>query len=102
MSNPAIAVANWFKNNGELLKQHFVKVMLHSDETDPVRGGINIELEAPHLTASIVVWNKGDISIYILKEGSQDPTALIDRVLDDDEDVPLLLDQYIEEILKLR
>jgi hypothetical protein len=102
MSNPAIEAANWYKKNGERLKQHFIKVAFRSDEADPARGGIAIELEAGHLTASIAIWNKGDISIYVLKEDSQDPATLADRVLNRDEDVPTLLDRYIEEILKMQ
>jgi hypothetical protein len=100
MSNAAIETEKWYMHSAERLKQQFLKVGFRSDLSDPVRGGFAIELELSHLTASIVIWSKGDISVYVLREGSQDPFPLADRVLNHDENISLLLDRYVEEILK--
>jgi hypothetical protein len=100
MSNAAIQTEQWYKENADLLTKQFAKVGFRSDQTDPARGGVAIELEWSTFVASITVWNKGDISVLILKEGSQDPFALADRLLSPEENIPLLLNGYIRDILQ--
>lgn len=102
MNNAAIQAEKWYLDNSDSLKRQFAKVGFRSDTVDPVRGGVSIELEGSTLTSTITVWNKGDISVLVLKEGSQDPSVLADRVLTPQEDIPLLLDSFIRDILRLR
>jgi hypothetical protein len=99
MTNAAMQAEKWYFDNADSLKRQFEKVGFRADRVDPIRGAISIELERPTLTATITVWNKGDISVLVLKEGSQDPFTIADRVLTPDENIPLLLDTYIREIL---
>ena len=102
MSNAAMQAEKWYLDNADNLKGQFKKVGFRADRVDPIRGAISIELESPTLTATITVWNKGDIAVLVLKEGSQDPFVLADRVVSADEDIPLLLDSYIREIRQLQ
>lgn len=102
MSNAATQAEKWYLDNADNLKAQFEKVGFRADRVDPIRGAISIELEWPTLTATITVWNKGDIAVLVLKEGSQDPFVLADRVVSHDEDIPLLLDSYIREIRQLQ
>jgi hypothetical protein len=101
MRNTAIEAEKWYLDNADSLKRQFAKVGHRSHKVDSSEGTISIELEQPSLTATITVWSKGDIEILALKEGSQTPSVLADRVLAPQEDIPLLLDSFIRDILQL-
>ena len=100
MKNVNADVAKWHEKNMEHLSKHFGKITLRSD-VDAQQGGSVIEIEAKTLVASITFWNKGDVSVLVLKNDSQIPINLDDRVLSSGESVSSLLDGYLREILLL-
>jgi hypothetical protein len=100
MNNVNAHVAKWHEENMERLSKHFEKITLRSD-IDAQQGGAVIEIEAKTLVASITFWNKGDVTVLVLKRDSQNPINLDDRVLSSCECVSSLLDGYLREILLL-
>lgn len=96
-------VERWYRENREKLGEHFSKAEFH-DKTDwdPIRGGVNIELEGPGPAwLTIAVWNKGDFSAGALKAGWKDPVWIEDRVLGPKEDIASLLDSCLERFSEL-
>jgi hypothetical protein len=87
-----------YGKNSERLTTRFSKAVFRKEDWDPLRGAVIIELEGPTLVGSIAVWFKGDIAVPVLKEGSDTPVWLEDRVLTPGEDVSSVLDVVLRKI----
>jgi hypothetical protein len=98
MTDPIRQVEEWYKRNARDLVTKFMKVEFVKKSWDVTRGGVVIEIEGSTVSASLAFWNKGDISIYALKKGTDKPLILDDRVLIPGEDISKLLDSYLREI----
>ncbi|SRR6266481_5964450 len=101
MTNPTKQVKEWYNKNAERLAANFPKADFFEQDEDPVRGGVTIELEGPTLVATLTFWYKGDVSVEILKKGSERPLYLEDRTLLPGEDVCALLDSCLRDIENL-
>ena len=94
-------VEDWYRKNADSLLQRFAKVVVRSNQRDPLRGAVIIEIEHASLVATMTVWNKGDIEVAVLTKGAASPLYLDDRMLEAGEDIAFLLDGYTRKIAAL-
>jgi len=92
-------VTKWFANNCERLSESFTIVRFRlMDATDLVRGKITIELSSGTAVMMITFWNKKDVQALLLDKHSKQERTLDDRILNHQDDIPSLLQKYIEEL----
>jgi hypothetical protein len=89
----------WFGTNCERLSELFTIVRFRlMDATDLVRGKIIIELSSATTVMMITFWNKKDVEAMLLDKNSKQDRTLDDRMLNDQDDIPALLQKYVDEL----
>jgi hypothetical protein len=92
-------VTKWFGINCERLSESFVIVRFRlMDAADLVRGKTTIELSSGRTAMMMTFWNKRDVQALVLDEVSKQESTLDDRVLNNQDDIPSLLQKYIDEL----
>jgi hypothetical protein len=90
-------VEGWFKDKCQYLSESFPEVRFRlMYAADKTKGKVTIELGAVVAAAMITFWNKGDVEALVLNKTTKQDLSLDDRTLAVDDDVPSLLQSYVE------
>ena len=94
-------VEEWYAINGRKLSKIFdifnFRLAFADEER---RGKATIEIDGKIIGASIAFWNKGDVAALLINKATGVEYKFDDRKLLATEDIHMLLDSYIERIMR--
>ncbi len=93
-------VESWYRDNAQRFADSLNRMDIFPNTSDPIRGGVVIEMETPALVASITFWNKGDVAVLGLHKESKKDFIFDDRTLKPGENIPGLLERYFQQIIE--
>ena len=95
-------VESWFIQNEQRLSTSFPIVQFRLQyAADRMQGKVNIELEGEAAGISITFWNKGDVTALVLEKLNNNDYPIDDRLLTPNDDIPSLLNSYVEKLHNL-
>jgi len=95
-------VDGWFASNCDRLAETFPVVRFRlMNASDIVLGKVIIELDGGSAAAMITFWNKGDVQALLLETTTKQDHTLDDRMLTPLDDIPSLLESYVDRLCAL-